>query len=179
MCVQNTAKFSSCCWKDISDSSVLNILHASMYASYFCPNAPAATVTLAMYFCCTAAMSQLEEKVKKLEFPLVEDADGGEYDEGTWSNAVAMAKARMPLTLLLLLLLLLLLPALLARHILWRASRARAALVCGRGMFCLVARGNDAYRVACGVGVVSLIPLGRFFGSLCLASLPNKAVLRC
>ena len=64
-----------------------------MYASYFCSNAPAATVTLAMYYCCTAAMSQPEEQVKELEFPLVEDADGEEYGEGTWSNAVAMVKA--------------------------------------------------------------------------------------
>ena len=38
-------------------------------------------------------MSLLEEKVKGLEFPLVEDADGEEYGEGTWSNAVAMVKA--------------------------------------------------------------------------------------
>ena len=97
VCIQNTAKYSCCCWEDISDSSVLNTLHASMYASYFCRNAPVTTVTLAMYYCCTpcctAAMSQLEEKVKELEFPLVEDADGEEYGEGTWSNAVAMVKA--------------------------------------------------------------------------------------
>ena len=38
-------------------------------------------------------MSLLEEKVKGLEFLLVEDADGEEYGEGTWSNAVAMVKA--------------------------------------------------------------------------------------
>ena len=38
-------------------------------------------------------MSLLEEKVKGLEFPLVEDADGEEYGEGTWSNVVAMVKA--------------------------------------------------------------------------------------
>ena len=38
-------------------------------------------------------MSLLEEKVKGLEFPLVEDADGEEYGEGTWSNAVVMVKA--------------------------------------------------------------------------------------
>ena len=38
-------------------------------------------------------MSLLEEKVKGLEFSLVEDADGEEYGEGTWSNAVAMVKA--------------------------------------------------------------------------------------
>ena len=88
MCIQYTAKYSCCCcWEDISDSSVLNTLHASTYASYFCRNAPAAAVTLTMYYCCTAAMSQLEEKVKELEFPLVEDADGEEYGEGTWSNA--------------------------------------------------------------------------------------------
>ena len=104
VCIQNTAKYSSCCWEDISDSSVLNTphssadtLHASMYASHFCRNAPAATVTLAMYYCCTpcctAAMLQLGEKVKGLEFHLVEDADGEEYGEGTWSNAVAMVKA--------------------------------------------------------------------------------------
>ena len=38
-------------------------------------------------------MSLLEEKVKGLEFPFVEDADGEEYGEGTWSNAGAMVKA--------------------------------------------------------------------------------------
>ena len=38
-------------------------------------------------------MSQLEEKIKELEFPLLEDVDGEEYGEGTSSNAVPMVKA--------------------------------------------------------------------------------------